>query len=779
MLFLGLLGLILIFLTTEIYHKRVLETENQNLISLINIETDVVRKKHEEITQELANNILKAPSFKKAVLEGDRENIKRILNDQFHQYYVAADVVQLSHIMVLDKDYRMITASSHHNELMRHDHCPAFLVQNRQRKGIEALRSSTALCSHHGMPTHLALYPIGTFNNPGYLYLITDISRDYQALEASLGVPIKTLSNMDNVFYTSKSWPSLDKIKNMLVVEYTIKDIAGDVMIKLRAVRDYSSLSENLNNLRFFALLFSALITLIAVMLVLFFVTRSALIPLSKLNAHLRSVQNDRSRLGEQIELIANPEITELADNYNSLSKELKKAYNSLERMAYTDPLTTLPNRSQLQRQLDYHASQTQERDLHFALFLMDLDRFKQVNDTLGHHAGDILLQEVGKRINNVLRKTDIVTRIDEWGIANSGHSDVARLGGDEFAAVLPSVGNISDAINVAQKIQSEMNAPFKLDNHEFSVGISIGIVLAPLHGIDPTMLMRKADVAMYHAKNHQLGYFIYDQQKDTHSVEILKLDSDLRNAIQKNEFVLYYQPKIDIAQNLIVGVEALIRWQKEKDRIIFPDQFIPHSEQTGLIHEITEWVINDAVKTQKDWQDRNLDLSIAINLSSKSLHNKEVSKHILNRIRQTQISPGKIYLEITESSLMADPKRSANILRQITEQGIKVSIDDFGTGYSSLSKLKNLPVDEIKIDRSFVMDMMKDNNDRIIVQTIVDLAHNMNMTVTAEGVEDQSILNTLKNLGCECAQGYHMGKPMPKEQFDLWLKESEWGIKS
>ncbi|MDH5545375.1 MAG: EAL domain-containing protein [Gammaproteobacteria bacterium] len=778
MLFLGVVSLILIFLTTEIYHQLVLKNESQNLSAIISFEAEAVRANHFKTVSNLSEAIQREEGFRKASIKGDINTLQRIIEAQYTQYYVTANVLDLKHIYILDLNYKIIAGSTGSKQIqLDFPYCTSFLTAVEQRVGVEHLKPTNNLCWSNGKQLMLSIFSIGTFRPGGYLMLVTDIVEDYMAIEQELSLPIQLSLAEGEVIYTSVNWESVNADNDYILAQYTELDLAGHPGLTISVARNFHSLDSSLSTLRFYALIFGSLITLIAIMLSLFVITKNALMPLHKLNSHLHKLQSDRSLLGTTVEIQANPEIMRIATSVNSLSHELKIAYSNLERLAYTDPLTDLPNRSQLQKQLELYTHQVVERQVPFTLFLMDLDRFKQVNDTIGHHAGDILLKQVSERLQTVLRKTDLLTRIDEWEVEKAKEADVARLGGDEFAAILPSVGNVNDATAIAQKILRELSSSFKIEEFEFSVGISIGIVISPIHGAEPSTLMRKADVAMYHAKNHQLGYYVYEQHADNHSIEILSLDKDIKHAVENDEYELFYQPKISMISGQVCGVEALIRWNKD-GKMIFPDQFITHAEKTGSIHMITDWVINKALAKSKRWHEEGIDLSIAINLSSKSLYSREITERLLRQINEHSFQHGTLYLEITESSLMADPKRSASFLRQIQNQNIKISIDDFGTGYSSLSKLKTLPVDEIKIDRSFVMDMLDDPNDAVIVNSIIDLAHNMNLIAVAEGVENQEILEMLRGLGCDIIQGYHMGKPMSEQALDEWLFNSPWGLK-
>ncbi len=320
------------------------------------------------------------------------------------------------------------------------------------------------------------------------------------------------------------------------------------------------------------------------------------------------------------------------------------------------------------------------------------------------------------------------------------------------------------------------MEKPFVVDNCNFSVGISIGIAQCPTHGKDPDTLMRHADIAMYASKNNDQGVTFYEEAIDNNSIKMLTLIDELKKAILTDELELLYQPKIDLRHNKLIGAEALIRWQHPEHGQIFPDQFIPRAEQSGLINDLPHWDLRTAIRQLGEWHEKQLVISVSVNLSAKNLLDPELVPALKRQLELHKVTPNRLYLEITETTIMSDPARSIIVLQELYDIGVKISIDDFGTGYSSLSYLKKLPADEIKIDRSFVMDMEHDVNDAIIVQSTIDLAHNMGLQVVAEGVESEAILDALRKHGCDLAQGYHIARPLKINDFHEWVKKSPWG---
>jgi diguanylate cyclase (GGDEF)-like protein len=444
---------------------------------------------------------------------------------------------------------------------------------------------------------------------------------------------------------------------------------------------------------------------------------------------------------------------------------EFKESIERLHFLATTDSLTTLPNRALLYDRFNQAiAVAKRERNKQVALVLLDMDHFKEINDTLGHPAGDEVLRQVAQRLAHVLRGSDTL----------------ARLGGDEFAVLLPDAPDGKAAAEiVAKHILDCFVEPFWFQKNELYLGVGIGISIYPDHGDDVDVLMSRADVAMYGAKHRDVGFLFYDPETDPHTQERLQLSSDLRHALERNEFVLHYQPQIDISSGCIIGVEALIRWNHPEQGMIFPDQFIQFAEKTGLINPITEWVLLTAITQCKTWLTAGMDLRIAVNVTARSFQDPLLVEKLETLLcgEGSCLAPDRIEIEITENILMEDIEHGAKAIGRLRDLGISVAIDDFGTGYSSLAYLKKLPIHSIKIDKSFVMNMTADDNDAVIVRSTIDLAHNLGDLVIAEGVENQDALDLLEILGCDHAQGYHISHPLPADELVSWMKDSSWAI--
>ena len=422
------------------------------------------------------------------------------------------------------------------------------------------------------------------------------------------------------------------------------------------------------------------------------------------------------------------------------------------------DPLTELPNRLLFHDRVHQAILGATRTGARAAVMMLDVDRFKEVNDALGHHMGDLLLYELGYRLTETLRQSD----------------SVARLGGDEFAILLPEIEDEADALAAAGKIREALARPIAVRDLSLEVEASAGIALYPDHGLDPESLLQHADVAMYNAKSSQSGCELYAETKHEFSPTRLRLVQDLRNGIAAGQIELHYQPKIRLSDNRVVGVEALARWNHPEQGLIAPDSFIPLAEHTGLIRPLTLAVLEQAIDQCAAWRSRGIELGMAVNLSPRNLVDHELPHQIKRLLEEGGVPTTSLELELTEDTIMADPKRARDVLARLDAMGIWLAIDDFGTGYSSLAYLKQLPVTTLKVDRSFVTDMDSRDDDAVIVRSTIALGRNLGLRVVAEGVETEDVMNELRQLGCDVVQGYHVSRPVPAAEFETWLKQRQ-----
>lgn len=450
-------------------------------------------------------------------------------------------------------------------------------------------------------------------------------------------------------------------------------------------------------------------------------------------------------------------ETRNLVTAFVEMRKQVHTRQEALEYQAMHDNLTGLANRKLLYQELTAAIQRNKRHDDHVALIMIDLDRFKEINDALGHHIGDQLLISVSNCLTELLREQDIV----------------ARLGGDEFAILLANADE-HQAQTVCNKILKALESPINVYEQQLFVGASLGVAVHPQHGLDAETLIKHADVAMYNAKRNRLGYALYESSTDNDD-HYLALANDLRAALAEDGLDIAYQLKYDVPTDEPIGAEALLRWNHPTLGYISPMQIIPIAEQLGIINRLTSWIIDRALRQCAQWREQGIFLNVAVNLSVYDLQMADIVTHIQGLLDEYGVSPSYLTVEITESAMLINPAHAVEILRQLDAMGIRIAVDDFGTGFSSLSYLKKLPVDELKIDKSFVMDMINNENDAIIVRSTIDLAHNLGLKVVAEGVEDREILDLLKILGCDTAQGFYLARPVnPVDVTRLILDEDK-----
>ncbi|UMR29270.1 EAL domain-containing protein [Massilia sp. MB5] len=450
-------------------------------------------------------------------------------------------------------------------------------------------------------------------------------------------------------------------------------------------------------------------------------------------------------------------EVGALAQALDSMRDGIARREQEIRRLAYWDTLTNLPNRAQFLLHLNESLAEAATLGNQVWVLMMDLDRFKHVNDVLGHQFGDALLRQVAERLLALM-----VQR-------GQSSAQLARLGGDEFAILLPGA-DLDHAIGLAAEVLQALETPLSLDEQTVDIGAGLGIAGYPEHGQDGESLLSMAEVAMYTAKQRRDGAVVYDAAFDQDSAKSLSLLTELRNAVERGELRLFVQPKITIASGVVSGAEALVRWAHPERGNVFPDQFIPFAEQTGFIRVLTRWVLEQSAMLSRQLAQRGVHLKISVNLSTRDLMDQDLPGKFAEIMHRHQVSPGAFCLEITESAIMDDPVRAQLTLERLHAMGSDLSIDDFGTGYSSLAYLKRLPVDELKIDKSFVLNMEQDVGDAKIVRSTIDLGHNMGLRVVAEGLESEAVWGLLKRMGCDQGQGYFMSRPIPAAELGDWI---------
>lgn len=448
-------------------------------------------------------------------------------------------------------------------------------------------------------------------------------------------------------------------------------------------------------------------------------------------------------------------EVGRLARGFDAMRTSIAAQQAEIRHLAYWDRLTGLPNRERFRETLLQTMASGGPAGHPVAMLALNLDRFKHVNEVLGYALGDALLKAVAQRLQQ---------QVDGYG------GQVARMGGDEFAILLPHA-DAATAVAVGERIAKALEEPLALDQQTVDLSASIGVACWPLDAQDADTLMSRAEIAMRAAKAKTAGLLLYNPSLDSSSAQSLSLLTDLRQALECDQLRLFVQPKVNVASGRVVALEGLVRWEHPSRGLVPPMQFIPFAEQTGFIRQLTLWMFEEACRQWPALQAAAPGLRIAINLSTRDLMDQEFAARLGGLLRAHGLTPQAFCLEITESAIMDDPQRAEATLNRLAAMGFKLSIDDFGTGYSSLAYLKRLPVNELKIDKSFVMGMANDSNDAKIVRSTVDLAHNLGLTVVAEGVEDQAILGALRDLQCDEAQGYFISRPMPAQAFAQWCE--------
>ena len=446
-------------------------------------------------------------------------------------------------------------------------------------------------------------------------------------------------------------------------------------------------------------------------------------------------------------------------------------AEEKIHQLALYDTLTGLPNRHLFREQLNHAVARSERTGELLVMLSLDLDRFKRINDTLGHEVGDLLLKEAGTRLNDSVRQSDCVTRQD-----TDGRTCVARQGGDEFTVMLTNLAHAQDAAKVARRILDALSQPFHVAGNEVVLCASIGIAVYPLDGVDGESLLKNADAARNYAKQHgRNNYEYYDGNMNTSAVQKLTLESNLHKALERTEFSLFYQPKIDLVDRAVVGVEALIRWRHPELGLVSPAEFIPLAEETGLILAIGDWVLQTACAQIRAWRDAGLTpVPIAINLSAKQFHQQNICESVTRALQVYAVEPHLLELEITESAAMQDAEATTATLHKLKAIGVRIAIDDFGTGYSSLSYLKRFPIDSLKIDRSFVTELPGNQDDASIAQAVITMGHALRLKIVAEGVENEAQQDFLAANSCDEMQGYFFSRPLPADQCTLLLAQHE-----
>lgn len=750
-LLVGSLSVVCAYFSGEVYLQLALDNQRAALADYLRVEASKRREGLETQTYALGQHAHNDAATLKVLASRQPAPSVRQLDKLFQ---LASGNVRIARLYLLDEKQKPIAASSAGDTTLTQPPCVAQLSSLSAARPRN--RAASRICVEGDRSYYVAMSALAT-PAPTYLVAVSDVVSGLAAVERGLGAPLRLRRVDGTVAYQSPGWPQDEQLAMQVVAKHSLQGVP----LELEAAKDMTGFYDRVANLRYLVLLFVAIVTTFIMLIALLLLESTALRPLRTLMVQLQRIRQDKRSLGEQVSIGGgNTELLQLAEGFNDMTTRLRESYETLERMAFTDSLTGLPNRSLFHDRLQQAILAAKREGKPFALLMMDLDRFKDINDTLGHQAGDVLLGQVAQRLRSKLRASDTV----------------ARMGGDEFAVLLPVV-DAKHAGMAARMLLQSLRAPFMVEDHELNVGVSIGIALYPEHGIDTSVLMQRADVAMYSAKNSGSGFAFYNPAVDQNFPTRLTLLSDLRQAVEHEQFELYYQPIVSLVSNKVTGIEALARWRHPRDGVLMPDSFIPLLEQSGLIRGLMPWVVSEALKRAHALQVAGSPLTVSINLSMRDLQDPYIVESFAEQLEAYQVAAGSIVLEITESAVMTDAPRTLELLSRLSAMGLKIAIDDFGTGYSSLTYLKKLPVNMLKIDKSFVIGMEGDENDAAIVRTSIDLAHNLGLKVVAEGVETDTVLSQLKALGCDSAQGHYVGRPLTHAELENWLAQSAWGL--
>jgi diguanylate cyclase len=701
--------------------------------------------------------------FKQAISSDDRETIVSALANHGNR-------IEASHALLVGLD-RTVKASTTAGPAGNLDNSVLKLVDKAERDG-----SATGIGIVENHPYQIVVVPVKAPITIGWVAMAFPIEQrianDMREL-SSLQVSILTVGRDGRWMADASTLSKADAaiVANQLhdmpadtdfVPQFSIADSdysarvmtlaqSGNQKVVVVLQRSISEAIAPYRRLQFTLLVLTALGIVVAVFGSIFMARR--------ITGPLRQLGETARRLGAgdylgQIQIRRDDEIGELSKAFASMRDGISNRELEIRRLAYWDMLTDLPNRAQFANLLNEAIAQARAGNEACYVLMMDLDRFKNVNDVMGHSFGDALLRRVAERLRQQITDPS---------------SKLARLGGDEFAILLPR-GGIDDARALAERILKSLETPISLEDQTVDLGAGIGIAGFPEHGTDAELLLSRAEVAMYAAKTSGNEAVVYDPAIDKSSQQSLSLLSELRSAAEKSEFRLFVQPKVSLGTGQVVGLEALVRWVHPEKGMIFPDHFIPFAEQTGFIRTLTQWVLEQSAALCSELQKKGVHLRLSANLSTRDLLDQDLPAKFAAILARHQVAPSSFCLEITESAIMDDPVRALQTLEGLHAMGVDLSIDDFGTGYSSLAYLKRLPVQELKIDKSFVLKMERDADDAKIVRSTIDLGHNMGLKVVAEGIESLVVWDLLAKMGCDQGQGYFMSKPMPSDQLPEWL---------
>jgi diguanylate cyclase (GGDEF)-like protein len=742
---LGVVSAVTVYLNARTYRELAFDFQRQYMTQLLAAKSADILAEEAAGARRLGLRIQGLDSFRQPFDAGDIHGVSMVLDAQFQQAPVTSNAVNLVAMYAFDSDFNLAGTSTHLATTASPLICPDLINTLKIRQDGQRLRPLYELCLLDGKPYMATIAPVGGLVPSGYIQLVTDPLQKLTSIGSRLKMPVRVCLADDSVVYIAADW-TRDGAAEDVKAEYILTASDSREALKITGLRNADSLVMQIDKTNNRLLFIVALIIIATVVLALFLVKYSVLKPLRDLSYQLIAEWSNRKGGSGALPV---PEKS-IPVSFHALGE----LYETLHDMAIRDPLTGIYNRALMEDRLKLLIAEHRRTPTAVAILLIDLVRFKYVNDLMGHHTGDLLLKDVVSRIAGEVRESDTL----------------ARLGGDEFVVILPDT-DTEQARQVAEKIIQAMEGEFEVEGHKLTASVSIGITLMPEHGDDVEMLLRHADNAMYSAKENRVGYVIYDPAKTDDIAQAKRsLNGVLNEDIEQNDLYLVYQPVIEMETSRVSYIETLIRWRQPDGKILMPESFIRVAEQSGLIRQLSEWVIETACRELAVLQQDTPGLCAGINLSMHDLHDFHLLEKIRSALDKYQLMPEALLLEITETGVMRDPNQVIKTLDQLASFGVKLSIDDFGTGHSSLLHLRRLPVHTLKVDKSFVIDMNNDDENASIVRATIDLAHSLGLSVTAEGVESAVVLQMLKEMGCDFCQGYYVGKPVNLDEIRQWL---------
>jgi len=741
-----------VYVNARTYRELAFDFQRQYMTQMVAAESVNILAEESRNARGLGLDIQNRKDFREAFSSGDAAAISAVLDAQYRQVPAEPGQVEVRALYVFGPDSRLIgrTGALAHATGRETLLCPGLITKARVRAGSLREKPLYELCLHDGLPYLASLLPIdGQGSTSGYLQVVTDPLPKLLRIGYRLKMPVQISHTDGSVIHTASAWVD-HPTDHEVMSEYVLTANNSRPALNIAAQRNADNLVvqiERTNNRLLFVV---GLIILATVALALLMVKFSVLNPLRDISYQFRVFGKRDASEADAVPAQGEPV------SFHALGQ----LYETLHDMAIRDPLTGTYNRALLEDRLKQVIAEHRRTPGKAAILLIDLVRFKYVNDLLGHHAGDLLLKEVVVRIGHVLRESDTL----------------ARLGGDEFVIILPDT-DAEQATQVAEKIIQSMVPEFEVEQNRLSTSVSIGIALMPEHGDDVETLLRNADYAMYSTKNDRRGYAIYDPAtRDDINVDRMELDGMLNEDIRRNDLFLVYQPVIEFGSHRVSYLEALVRWRQADGRVLMPGEFVPVAERSGLIRQLSEWIIDTVCLELAMLQQQHPGMRAGINLSMYNLHDLNLKQQIQDALARHRLRAESLLLEITETGVMLDPDQVIETLGELAEMGLSLSIDDFGTGHASLVYLKRLPVHTLKVDKSFVVDMDSDEDNFSIVRATIDLAHSLGLTVTAEGVETAAVYAQLRGMGCDFYQGYYVGRPKGREFIQAWLQENSRG---